>query len=57
MGFIPYGPDWRSVRKAFHAYFHPEAARAYEPLEILAVNTLLRNLLNKPEEFLQHTRQ
>jgi hypothetical protein len=57
MGFIPYGQKWRDVRKAFHAYFHLEAAKKYEPLEMLSVHSLLRNLLETPGDFLQHTRQ
>jgi cytochrome P450 len=57
MGFIPYGARWRTVRRAFHAHFHPMAVKAYEPLETVAAHRLLRNLLEEPNEFRQHTRQ
>ena len=57
MGFIPYGSEWRRVRKEFYAHFNPEAARQYRPLEDEAAHALLRNLLDTPEDFLQHIRQ
>ncbi|KAI0033060.1 cytochrome P450 [Vararia minispora EC-137] len=56
IGFLPYGPKWRSLRKALHAHFHPAAAKRYEPIEVEATRTLLRNLLEDPGEFREHTR-
>ncbi|KAI0033059.1 cytochrome P450 [Vararia minispora EC-137] len=56
IGFIPYGPKWRAMRRVFHTYFHPAAAKTYEPLETQAVHRLLRNLLDKPRDFRKHTR-
>ncbi|KAI9449572.1 cytochrome P450 [Lactarius psammicola] len=55
-GFMSYGARWRSLRREFHAHFHPAASKAYRPLEQRAVHRLLRNLLQSPESFSQHLR-
>jgi cytochrome P450 len=57
MGSMPYGPEWRGIRKAFMTYFHHEAAKVFEPLEVTAVHSYLHDLLDSPEEFRQHTKQ
>ncbi|THH17674.1 hypothetical protein EW146_g3176 [Bondarzewia mesenterica] len=54
--FIPYGPRWRAIRKAFHGHFHPTATLQYQPMELKASHELLRRLLDKPEEFVEHLR-
>ncbi|KAI0295334.1 cytochrome P450 [Multifurca ochricompacta] len=54
--FLPYGDRWRRLRRAFHVHFHSTASNAYRPLEIQAVQRLLRNLLSSPDNFSQHLR-
>jgi hypothetical protein len=57
LGGLPYGAKWRSVRKSFQKYFHYEAVKQFEPLELTAVHSYLQDLLTSPEEFNKHTRQ
>ncbi|KAH9976038.1 cytochrome P450 [Russula compacta] len=45
IGFIPYGPTWRHLRR-----------QAFRPFEQRAVHHLLRNLLASPDNFSRHIR-
>ena len=57
IGFIPYGPTWRHLRREFHINFLPTRLEAFRPVEQQAVHYLLRNLLASPDNFSQHLRQ
>ncbi|KAI0295324.1 CyP450 monooxygenase [Multifurca ochricompacta] len=54
--FLPYGDQWRRQRRAFHAHFDATTSKAYRPLEMQAVQRLLRNLISSPDNFSQHLR-
>jgi hypothetical protein len=56
-GLIEYGPRWRNWRKAFHAYFNPQASEKFHPVEIEGIHRLLRNLLATPQDLVHHLRQ
>ncbi|KAH9959806.1 cytochrome P450 [Russula dissimulans] len=56
IAFLPYGPRWRTWRKVFHEYFHPNASRQYRPQELKAARQLLENLLRTPEQYGHHLR-
>ncbi|KAI0295325.1 CyP450 monooxygenase [Multifurca ochricompacta] len=53
-GLLPYGDSWRRLRRAFHAHFDATTSKTYKPLEIQAVQGLLRNLMSSPDNFSQH---
>ncbi|KAI0295337.1 CyP450 monooxygenase [Multifurca ochricompacta] len=53
-GMLPYGERWRRLRRAFHTHFDATTSKEYRPLEMQAVQRLLRNLLESPDNFSQH---
>ncbi|KAI0297570.1 cytochrome P450 [Multifurca ochricompacta] len=55
-GLIEYGTRWRNWRKAFHAYFNPQAAENFHPIELKGAHRLLRNLLATPDNLVHHMR-
>jgi hypothetical protein len=57
IGFLPYGPTWRQLRREFHLNFLTTEQEAFRPFEQRAVERLLRNLLSSPENFSAHLRQ
>ena len=57
IGFLPYGPTWRHLRREFHINFLPTELEAFRPFEQRAVHRLLRNLLASPDKFSKHLRQ
>ena len=57
IGFLPYGPTWRHLRREFHINFLPTELEAFRPFEQRAVHRLLRNLLSSPNKFSKHLRQ
>ncbi|KAI0318406.1 CyP450 monooxygenase [Amylostereum chailletii] len=56
LALLPYGERWRSMRRAFHTYFQPSATPTFHPLLLKAAHTVLRNLLEQPEDYHQHLR-
>ncbi|KAI0279444.1 cytochrome P450 [Russula aff. rugulosa BPL654] len=56
IGFLPYGPTWRHLRREFHINFLPTELEAFRPFEQRAVHRLLRNLLSSPNKFSKHLR-
>ncbi|KAI0295310.1 cytochrome P450 [Multifurca ochricompacta] len=54
--FLPYGDRWRRLRRAFNYHFDAKTSKEYRPLEMQAVQLLLRNLLSGPDNFSQHLR-
>lgn len=49
--FMPYGPDWRNLRKHSHALLNLSAARKYTPVQDFESKVALRELLDQPEQF------
>jgi cytochrome P450 len=56
IGFLPYGPAWRHLRREFHINFLATEMEAFRPFEQRAVHRLLRNLLSSPKNFPKHLR-
>ena len=57
IGFLPYGPAWRHLRREFHINFLPTEMEVFRPFEQRAVHRLLRNFLSSPNNFSKHLRQ
>jgi hypothetical protein len=51
---LPYGDVWRESRRIFTKYF--SNSRINEPRDVLYVRRFLGQLLQKPNDFLQHVR-
>jgi cytochrome P450 len=43
--FQPYGDDWRRSRKMLHSRLHSNAVTQYQPIQIAAARTFVRELL------------
>jgi len=56
MAFQQYGLRWRSHRRTFHDYFHPNIVNKYQSVQITTARVLLRRLLGSPDDFMQHIR-
>ncbi|KAH9980598.1 cytochrome P450 [Russula compacta] len=56
IGFIPYGPTWRHLRRQLHINILPTKLEAFRPFEQRAVHQFLRNLLASPDDFSRHIR-
>ncbi|KAI0036607.1 cytochrome P450 monooxygenase [Vararia minispora EC-137] len=54
---MTYGPRWRKHRALFQKYFHVRTSSHYQPTQEKEAYTLLRNLLDTPEEFSYHVRR
>jgi cytochrome P450 len=57
MLFMPYGPEWRKLRKASHSLLNATMAVKYQPIQDYESKVLLVDLLNSPENFYQHNRR
>ncbi|KAJ7486676.1 cytochrome P450 [Mycena latifolia] len=55
-GFMPYGPRWKTHRKAFMRQFQPSEVLFHRPSELEAAHVLLQRLLDSPEKFERHLR-
>ena len=54
---LPYGNVWRESRRIFTKYFNsPQHTSVNQSRDILYVRRLLGQLLQKPNDFLQHAR-
>jgi cytochrome P450 len=53
-GFMPHGDEWREHRKLFNHDFNPTSALKYHPMERKWTITFLKNLLDTPQDFLEH---
>ncbi|KAG2111960.1 cytochrome P450, partial [Suillus discolor] len=49
-----YGARWRRQRRIFHQAFKAEAALCYRPMQRRKAEQLIRDMLDTPEEFLNH---
>ncbi|TFK41772.1 cytochrome P450 [Crucibulum laeve] len=56
MVFTPYGDVWKERRRLFQQYLHPNNTSLHEPAERLYTHIFLRNLLDKPDRFIDHIR-
>ncbi|KAH9995638.1 CyP450 monooxygenase [Russula compacta] len=54
--FFPYGNKWKTWHKAFYAHMQPAVARRYHSHESKVALQLLQNLLDTPQDFMQHLR-
>jgi hypothetical protein len=54
---MPYSEGWKQRRKMFHQEFNPTAVLYHRPIEIIAVRTLLKRLLDNKTDFMGHLRQ
>ncbi|OBT82019.1 hypothetical protein VE02_09813 [Pseudogymnoascus sp. 03VT05] len=57
MLFMPYGPEWRKLRKASHALLNTTMAVKYQPIQDYESKQLLVDILNSPEKFYEHNRR
>jgi cytochrome P450 len=55
--FMPYGAQWRSLRKSSHALLNITAAIKYEPVQNYESKQMMAEFLNSPEDFYQHNRR
>ena len=55
--FMPYGPEWRKLRKYSHALLNSSAAIKYQPIQDFESKQLLTELLETPEDFYMHNRR
>ncbi|KAJ7485833.1 cytochrome P450 [Mycena latifolia] len=55
-GSMRYGDQWRACRRLFTDRFNTNAARSFRPQEIRATHELLRRLLDRPMDFVDHLR-
>ena len=53
---LPYGDVWRESRRLFTKYFNPSNPSINQPRDITYVRRFLGQLLQTPNDFLQHAR-
>ncbi|KAF9444944.1 cytochrome P450 [Macrolepiota fuliginosa MF-IS2] len=51
VGSQPYGSWWRRHRRVFHEFFHPNAVKTQQPVQLTAARTFIRNLFKSPDDF------
>lgn len=51
------GERWKAHRRMFHRQFQQSVAPVHWPTQRKEVHTLLRSLLQSPEELIEHLRQ
>ncbi|KAJ7693215.1 cytochrome P450 [Mycena rosella] len=56
LGLMRYGSRWRAHRKLFHDAFNVGAAKQFQPQERAAAHRLLRRILNRPNDIMEHFR-
>ncbi|TVY92823.1 Cytochrome P450 monooxygenase [Lachnellula willkommii] len=55
--FMPYGPQWRSLRKTSHALLNAATAIKYQPIQDYESKQMMVELLDSPAQFYQHSRR
>lgn len=55
--FMPYGPEWRKLRKYSHALLNENSAKKYQPIQDFESKQLMTELLETPEDFYMHNRR
>lgn len=51
---MSYGDRWRKHRRVSHQVFRPLASEKFRPVQLEKAQDLLFNLLESPDEFLDH---
>ena len=54
---MPYGDTWRRHRRLFHNHFNPSASLIYRDVQMKEAHSLLRSLVDNPEDFARHIRR
>lgn len=54
---MEYGDDWQEHRRIFQQEFNPRKLPSFHPRITKEVRTMVRSLLESPEEFVEHIRQ
>ena len=57
MAFRRYTSQWRSHRRTFHDYFHPNVVHKYHSTQITTTRAFLCHLLESPDNFIHHIQQ
>lgn len=57
LAIMPYGEEWRKVRRGFHQYFNSNVAPNYHTVHEEQSHDFLKRLRQTPEDFLDHIRQ
>ncbi|KAJ7485440.1 cytochrome P450 [Mycena latifolia] len=52
--FMPHGDEWRAHRKIFSQEFSPSAVQRYQDQEFKWTKILLQNLVDAPQNFMEH---
>jgi cytochrome P450 len=55
--FMPYGPQWRSIRKHSHALLNLNASVKYQPVQDFESKQLLNEFLESPMDFYLQNRR
>lgn len=55
--FMPYGSQWRTLRKSSHALLNSTMAVNYQPVQDYESKQLMSELLDSPDQFYQHNRR
>ncbi|CAG8952212.1 hypothetical protein HYFRA_00000952 [Hymenoscyphus fraxineus] len=55
--YLPYGPQYRALRKISHTCLNVTQSAGYRPVQDLESKQLLFDLLNTPEQFYDHNRR
>ncbi|KAF8902856.1 cytochrome P450 [Mucidula mucida] len=55
--FLGYSERWRKYRRLFHESFNQHAVDAYYPVQIAATNLFLKNLMDSPQDHMNHVQQ
>jgi cytochrome P450 len=51
------GAHWRRLRRALHAHMHRDAAAAYAPVQLANAKTVVRDVLDRPQDHIAHARR
>ncbi|KAI1322760.1 putative cytochrome P450 [Xylariaceae sp. FL0255] len=52
-----YGPTWRMIRRIMHDLLNVNAARAFEPYQVLENQQMMSDILNDPDNYGSHVRR
>jgi len=55
--FMKYDQTWRMVRKMCHQLLNIQAARNYVPYQVLENKQMLNDLMDTPDDFVNHMRR
>jgi hypothetical protein len=57
MVLMKYDERWRMIRKMCHSLLNVQAARTYVPYQLLESKQMLNDLLDTPDDFVNHMRR